>query len=101
MIERLRESVLVRRSVLITVAVVAIVLIMSAVTPHEVPIGTVLYGVIYGSLNGLLAIGLVLLYRLTRAINFAYGAMGGVAATAGASLFLGEHWPWPLAVLAA
>jgi ABC-type branched-subunit amino acid transport system ATPase component/ABC-type branched-subunit amino acid transport system permease subunit len=89
-----------RRTVIITAVVVATVAILSAVVPHEVPIGTVLYGVIYGSLNGLLAIGLVLLYRLTRAINFAYGAMGGVAAAAGASLFLGEHWPWPLAVVA-
>ncbi len=48
-----------------------------------------LFGVIYGSLNGLLAIGLVLLYRLTRAINFAYGAMGGVAAAAGVVAVLG------------
>ena len=70
-----------------------------ASAPHEVPAGTVLFGIVYGSLNGLLAIGLVLLYRLTRAINFAYGAMGGLAAAIGASLFLGEHWPWPLAVL--
>jgi ABC-type branched-subunit amino acid transport system ATPase component/ABC-type branched-subunit amino acid transport system permease subunit len=85
---------------LTAVAVVALSVLM-AVAPHEVPLGTVLYGVMYGSLNGLLAIGLVLLYRLTRAINFAYGAMGGVAAAAGASLFLGEHWPWPLAVVAA
>jgi ABC-type branched-subunit amino acid transport system ATPase component/ABC-type branched-subunit amino acid transport system permease subunit len=94
-------SLLGRRSVLVAAASVAVVLILSAIVPHEVPLGTVLFGVIYGSLNGLLAIGLVLLYRLTRAINFAYGAMGGVAAAAGASLFLGEHWPWPLAVLGA
>jgi ABC-type branched-subunit amino acid transport system ATPase component/ABC-type branched-subunit amino acid transport system permease subunit len=80
---------------------VVVVLVLTAIVPHEVPLGTVLYGVIYGSLNGLLAIGLVLTYRLTRAINFAYGAMGGVAATAGACLFLGHGWPWPLAVLVA
>jgi ABC-type branched-subunit amino acid transport system ATPase component/ABC-type branched-subunit amino acid transport system permease subunit len=81
-----------------TAAVVLLLLVLTAAVPHEVPLGTVLYGVIYGSLNGLLAIGLVLLFRLTRAINFAYGAMGGVAASAGVSLFLGEHWPWFLAV---
>jgi ABC-type branched-subunit amino acid transport system ATPase component/ABC-type branched-subunit amino acid transport system permease subunit len=90
-----------RRGFIATVLVVGALLVLTAVVPHEVPLGTVLYGVIYGSLNGLLAIGLVLLYRLTRAINFAYGAMGGVAAAAGASLFLGDHWPWPLAVLVA
>jgi ABC-type branched-subunit amino acid transport system ATPase component/ABC-type branched-subunit amino acid transport system permease subunit len=90
-----------RRGLVATAVVVATLLVLTAVVPHEVPLGSVLYGVIYGSLNGLLAIGLVLLYRLTRAINFAYGAMGGVAAAAGASLFLGHHWPWPLAVLVA
>ncbi|HEX3793515.1 MAG TPA: ATP-binding cassette domain-containing protein [Acidimicrobiales bacterium] len=90
-----------RRPGLIGAAAVATLVIFMVATPHEAPVGTVLYGVIYGSLNGLLAIGLVLTYRLTRAINFAYGAMGGVGAAAGASLFLGHHWPWPAAVAVA
>jgi ABC-type branched-subunit amino acid transport system ATPase component/ABC-type branched-subunit amino acid transport system permease subunit len=76
--------------------VVLAVLVVAA--PHEVPLGTVLYGVFYGSLNGLLALGLVLLFRVTRVINFAYGAMGGVAAGIGASIYLAHGWPWAGAV---
>src|SRR5690348_16035184 len=61
--------------------------------------GTVLYGVLYGSLNGLLAVGLVLLYRVTRSLNFAYGAMGGLPAGIAASLYLSHHTPWAVCVL--
>ena len=82
------------RRVAITVAIAILVLLLTAVEPHKVPLGTVLYGVLYGSVNGLLAIGLVLTYRVTRAINFAYGAMGALAAGIGASIYLGHHWPW-------
>ncbi|MGH3744253.1 MAG: ATP-binding cassette domain-containing protein [Mycobacteriales bacterium] len=60
-----------------------------------------LYGVLYGSLNGLLALGLVLLYRVTRSINFAYGAMGGLPGGLAASLYLSHHVPWPVCILLA
>ena len=75
-------------------AAAAVVLVLTQVTPHEIPLGTVLFGVLYGSVNGLLAIGLVLLFRVTRAINFAYGAMGGFPAGIAASVYLAHHWPW-------
>ncbi len=58
------------------VAVVAVTVAVTQIDPHKVPMGTVLYGVLYGSFSGLLAIGLVLTYRVSRAINFAYGSMG-------------------------
>ncbi|MBV9283926.1 MAG: branched-chain amino acid ABC transporter permease, partial [Acidimicrobiia bacterium] len=82
------------RSALIGLAAVPAVLILTQIFPHSVPLGTVLYGVLYGGLNGLLAVGLVLTYRVTRSINFAYGAMGGLPAGIGASLYLAHHWPW-------
>ncbi|MGI8493256.1 MAG: ATP-binding cassette domain-containing protein [Acidimicrobiales bacterium] len=82
-------------------AVVAGVLVLTQADPHKVPLGTVLYGVLYGSLNGLLALGLVLTYRVTRAINFSYGAMGGLPAGIAASLYLGHRWPWFVIVLLA
>jgi ABC-type branched-subunit amino acid transport system ATPase component/ABC-type branched-subunit amino acid transport system permease subunit len=87
------------RRVAITLAVTVVVLVLTRVEPHKVPLGTVLYGVLYGSVNGLLAIGLVLTYRVTRAINFAYGAMGALAAGVGASIYLGHHWPWALVIV--
>jgi ABC-type branched-subunit amino acid transport system ATPase component/ABC-type branched-subunit amino acid transport system permease subunit len=84
------------RPALSTGATVAVVLLVTQISPHRVPLGTVLYGVLYGSLNGLLAIGLVLTYRISRAINFAYGSMGGVAAAVGVGLYGGHHWPWAI-----
>jgi ABC-type branched-subunit amino acid transport system ATPase component/ABC-type branched-subunit amino acid transport system permease subunit len=82
----------------IGVAVIAAILIASAVFPHEFPLGTVVYGILYGSLTGLLAIGLVVTYRVTRTINFAYGSMGGAAASVGVSLYLGHDLPWFLSI---
>ena len=77
---------------------VAVVLVLTQTDSHDVPMGTVLYGVLYGSLNGLLAVGLVLLYRVTRSLNFAYGAMGGLPAGVAASLYLSHHTPWGVCV---
>jgi len=65
------------------------------------PGGVILQGAMLGTGTGLLAIGLVLVYRSTRIVNFAYGAMGGFGAAVGVSLYLGHGWPWPVAVAAA
>jgi ABC-type branched-subunit amino acid transport system ATPase component/ABC-type branched-subunit amino acid transport system permease subunit len=88
-----------RRRAITTIASMVVVLALTQLFPHRVPLGTVLYGVLYGSLNGLLAIGLVLTYRVSRTINFAYGAMGGAAAAVGVGLFGGLHWPWAVDIL--
>jgi len=65
------------------------------------PLGVMLQGAILGTGTGLLAVGLVLVYRSSRIVNFAYGAMGGFAAAVGIALYLGRGWPWPVAVLSA
>jgi len=80
---------------------VVLVLVLTQIDPHRVPMGTVLYGVLYGSLNGLLAMGLVLTFRVTRAINFSYGAMGGLPAGIAASLYISHGWPWFVVVVLA
>ena len=38
-------------------------------------------GVVLGSLTGLTAMGLVLVYRASRVVNFAQAEFGGLAAT--------------------
>lgn len=91
----------VRPAAQVTAAAILVFGLLSVILPHQVPLGTVLYGVLYGSLNGLLAVGLVLIYRVSRSINFAYGAMGGLPAGIGASLYLSHHIPWALAILIA
>ena len=55
-------------------------------------------GVIVGSLSGLVAVGIVLIYRANRIINFAQGSAGGLAAILAASLIVGPKWPYLPAV---
>lgn len=93
--QRLRPT---GRPAILAVAAAVVVLALTQVDSHDVPMGTVLYGVLYGSLNGLLALGLVLLYRVTRSINFAYGAMGGLPAGIAASLYLSHDTPWAVCI---
>ncbi len=88
----------IKRSWLITGVGVVALLAASVVLPDQpgFPIAVTLRGAIIGIANGLLAVGLVLTYRTTRIINFAYGAMGGVGGGLAAALALGKGWPWLL-----
>jgi branched-chain amino acid transport system permease protein len=63
-----------------------------------VPNGIFLQGLVLGALNGLLAMGLVLVYRTNRIINFAQGGLGALAATMAAELYARFRWPFFLAV---
>src|SRR6266568_7939403 len=51
---------------------------------------------VIGALTGLayavLAVGLVLVYRATRVVNFAHGEIGAFGAAILAKLVLDEHW---------
>jgi branched-chain amino acid transport system permease protein len=72
--------------------------VASHVLPAGVPGGIVLRGVVIGSLNGLLAMGLVLVYRANAIINFAQGELGAFAATLSYELITQSHQPYLLAV---
>jgi ABC-type branched-subunit amino acid transport system ATPase component/ABC-type branched-subunit amino acid transport system permease subunit len=74
------------------------VLVTHQVSAGSAPVGIILQGALFGSVNGLFALGLVLTYRSDRIINFAYGSMGSVGGTVGVLLYLGQHWDWPAAV---
>jgi branched-chain amino acid transport system permease protein len=67
----------------IAAVVVAYFIALAITGPHgsvhsHAPIGFILVGVVYGSVNALGAMGLILVYRANRFINFAQGAMGSV-----------------------
>src|SRR5205823_8736953 len=49
-------------------------------THFEIPIEIVVIGAITGLTYGLLAVGLTLVYKVSRVINFAHGAMGALPA---------------------
>lgn len=65
-----------------------------------VPNGKYLEWAIVGGLISLLAIGLVLIYRANRIINFAQGTLGAVAATLAAQLFQVYQVPFIFSVIA-
>lgn len=57
-------------------------------------------GVIDGLLIGLLALGIVLIYRASGVINFAVGSLGVLSASLLALLVLTYDWPfWPAAII--
>ena len=65
---------------------------------YPAPPEVIFLGVLLGSLSGLIAIGLVLVYRANRVVNFAQGSLGGLAGVLASSLIVGVHWPYFLAV---
>jgi branched-subunit amino acid ABC-type transport system permease component len=61
------------------IGVIVAYLLANAVLPHHLPIGVVVLGLVFGSFYALTAIGLVLIYRANRVINFAQADIGAVA----------------------
>jgi branched-chain amino acid transport system permease protein len=58
----------------------------------SLPPGVILQGVVLGSLTGLSAVGLVLVYRACRIVNFAQAALGSAAGVLATQLFQHSGW---------
>jgi branched-chain amino acid transport system permease protein len=56
-------------------------------------------GAALGGLYSLIALGIALVYRANRIINFAQGDIGGVPASLAVLLIAVVHWPYPLGIL--
>jgi len=67
--------------------------------PDRMPWGVITQGVIFGTSYALLAMGLILIYRTTRIVNFAYGAMGAMPGSLSVGLFVAQGWSYWLAIL--
>jgi ABC-type branched-subunit amino acid transport system ATPase component/ABC-type branched-subunit amino acid transport system permease subunit len=87
-----------RRAGVIFAAVVLVWAVTGAVLPEGVPFGVILLGLVIGGLNALTAMGLVLIYRSSRIINFAQVEIGGLAATVAQVMVRGWHQSYFLAV---
>src|SRR5436190_4022159 len=72
--------------------------VAAAVLPHGLPPGIMFKGIVFGSLYALIAIGLVLIYRANRVVNFAQAQFGAVAAVIAIELVLHWHVPYLIAV---
>jgi len=66
--------------------------------PEVMPWGVIAQGVIFGTSYALLAMGLILIYRTTRIVNFAYGAMGAMPGSLTVGLFVEKGWSYWLAI---
>lgn len=66
--------------------------------PKYVPWGVISQGVIFGTSYALLAMGLILIYRTTRIVNFAYGAMGAMPGSLTVGLFIAKDWNYWIAI---
>jgi branched-chain amino acid transport system permease protein len=66
--------------------------ILAAILPHGMPAGIVLLGAVLGSLTGLSAVGLVLVYRASRVVNFSQASLGSAAGVLAILVFISWHW---------
>src|SRR3954451_2828412 len=72
--------------------------LLAKVLPNGAPPGIILMGIVYGSLNGLIAIGIVLIFRANKVVNFAQAEFGSVAAVLAIEFKLKLHWNYFLAI---
>ncbi|MEW6477024.1 MAG: ATP-binding cassette domain-containing protein [Actinomycetota bacterium] len=86
------------RILAVVVAVLAVWAVLARLLSRGLPPGVILLGVVLGSLTALTAMGLVLVYRAARVINFAQVAIGSAAATLTLELANIRHWSYWAAV---
>src|SRR5436305_1558640 len=65
-----------------------------------VPFGILVKGAVIGGLYSMIAVGIALVYRANRIINFAQGDMGGVPASLAVLLIAVSGWPYLAAIAA-
>jgi branched-chain amino acid transport system permease protein len=93
------------RTALAIGGVVAVYLLLYKVVPgtsgflaENAPHEPIVVGTIYGTVNALLAIGLILIYRTNRFVNFSYAAMGSTFGFTAITLHVERGWPYFLVV---
>lgn len=86
------------RAAAIAIGLVVGYLVLDRVLPKHLPIGVVILGLVFGSFYALTAIGLVLIYRANRVINFAQAEFGSVAAVLAIEFKLQLHMNYFLAI---
>jgi ABC-type branched-subunit amino acid transport system ATPase component/ABC-type branched-subunit amino acid transport system permease subunit len=88
-----------RKGIFWIVGVVAVLVLYFAVNAyHPLGPGVILQGVVVGGLNSLIAMGLVLIYRSARIINFSQQIIGALAATTAVLLVSSSGLSYWLAV---
>lgn len=92
-----------QRTTLMTAGVVALLLIVTqfvlpgAGAGRGTPGAIVFFGSVLGLINALTAVGIILVYRSNRIINFAQTAIGASGSIFAYNLMTALNWPFPLA----
>ena len=98
-LERLQQDRAARIVVGVVLAYSLLYWVPASPLPDRMPWGVIAQGVIFGTSYALLAMGLILIYRTTRIVNFAYGAMGAMPGSLSVGLFVAKGWSYWLAIL--
>jgi branched-chain amino acid transport system permease protein len=104
LLDRYRDLEPKRRAVA-TIAAIAIALAVLYRLPgigpwisDKAPFAVVVIGLVLGTVTALLAMGLILIYRTNRFINFAYGSMGSLAGVLAVGMHLRHGWSFWVAL---
>jgi branched-chain amino acid transport system permease protein len=89
-----------RRQSIVGVGVVVAFLLARSFLPHGAPLGIVVEGAVLGSINALVALTIVLVYKANRTINFAAASFGSVAAVTAIELHIQVGLNYVLSMLA-
>ncbi|HYD10940.1 MAG TPA: ABC transporter permease [Acidimicrobiales bacterium] len=88
-----------------TIAAIAITLAIAYRLPglgswlsDKMPFAVIVIGLVLGTVTALLAMGLILIYRTNRFINFAYGSMGSLAGVLAVGMHLQHGWSFWVAL---
>jgi ABC-type branched-subunit amino acid transport system ATPase component/ABC-type branched-subunit amino acid transport system permease subunit len=73
--------------------------VAGALLPGGLPFGVGVQGLIYGGLDAMTAMGLVLIFRSARVINFAQAEIGGLCASVAVMMVAGSHLNYFLGLL--
>ena len=96
MYERMRGSDPARRARDVAIVVAIVVTLVVAFNLWPLPWGAAIRGLVLGMLTALLAIGLALVYRANRVLNFAQADLGSVPTSFAVALVVFSHWPYPV-----
>jgi branched-chain amino acid transport system permease protein len=85
------------RGLLAAAAVVLLLPVaLNVLLPGSRPVGVLLYGAVIGCLYGLIAVGVVLVYRANKVVNFAQAGLGAVPAVVALLLLTDQGVPYLL-----
>ncbi|HEX2039062.1 MAG TPA: ABC transporter permease [Acidimicrobiales bacterium] len=82
----------------VALAVLSVPTFLNLLLGEHRPAGVLVNGAVVGALYGLIAVGVILVYRANRIVNFAQAGLGAVPAVAALLLITDHDWPYFAAI---